>query len=371
LDLIIVLGPLADDRAARQLAGVVKVALRQSKATFIFGYPEYINGADAEFFADFFGDRPVIHVSSDSVTGFPDEFRTYFTQYGRSAAAFSRSWTEPARVIGWIRENEAVDAPTALCWESDTSGAVYAMPYCLGRTESAGDMLSTLCAAVVAHRDALAVALPDYLSELRIGACETALRVELEQIEHDLAAKRADASALERWRYLISRTSGPPLVELVVDAVNVVLEGSRFRAEMRDDVAAEDFWIIGPDGDFALAEAKGISGGISRRNVSQVDSHREARGLQPEFPGLLVVNVFRRDGDLTRKTTEEIAPNVISLAQHHNVTLLRTWDLYQLVGRKLDGENVGELLLDALRRATGGWLRSDVAAGSAILTSPK
>jgi hypothetical protein len=38
---------------------------------------------------------------------------------------------------------------------------------------------------------------------------------------------------------------------------------------------------------------------------------------------------------------------------------MRTWDLYQLVGRKLDGENVGDVLLGALRHREGGWLRVD------------
>jgi hypothetical protein len=70
--------------------------------------------------------------------------------------------------------------------------------------------------------------------------------------------------------------------------------------------------------DYAIGEAKGVGGGIARANVSQVDSHREARRLGPEFPGILVVNAYRNDTDLTRKQTEVVHPQVVDIARTQN-----------------------------------------------------
>jgi hypothetical protein len=187
-----------------------------------------------------------------------------------------------------------------------------------------------------------------------------------------LDAKRVEGNALAKWRHLIGRASGESLVALVVAAMNVIFDGGGFRAEQRDDTGLEDFWIVdGSGSDFALVEAKGISGGIARAHVSQVDSHREARVLPPEFPGMLVVNAFRNDADLSRKQGDEVVPNVISLAKSQNVVVLRTWDLYQLLGRKLDGGDTAATLVAALADPKAAGCASTTAGRSCARTEPR
>lgn len=358
MDTIMIFGPLADVVVAVQLSGVVKLALRRSKGTLVFAYPVHFHEPDDAFVNDL--GHPLAHGNApNAVYEFPAEFDAYFTEYGTSGAGFLSHQVEGATVIGWIHENEGAGVPTALCWEIAPLGVLYVVPYQLSRAGDPARMAASLFNAVSTHRDALAVGLPEYLTATRLGANEEALLAEIDALEQTIAEKRGEAARSERWRHLIGRASGTPLAQLTVEALNVVLHGTEHRAETREDVGAEDFWVVEDDRDFALAEAKGVAGGIARANVSQVDSHREERGLPPEFPGVLVVNAFRGDPDLARKQNEDVAPNVLALARSQNVLIVRTWDLYQLVGRRLNGEDMAEILLAALRDSEGGWLRVD------------
>jgi hypothetical protein len=116
----------------------------------------------------------------------------------------------------------------------------------------------------------------------------------------------------------------------------------------------EDFWIVGPDGDAALAEVKGINTNVRREDVNQVDNHREVIGRPQEFPGLLVVNIFRGHSGLDQRELA-ISGQTLSRAANSNVLILRTRDLYNLLIRKLDGADAGQELMDALDTG-GGWL---------------
>jgi hypothetical protein len=365
-ELIVVVGSLSEPGAALQLAGVVKLAMERSKGTCVFAHPPHLSEHDAHFMEAMglpipYGNR------ADHVKRYPDEFHAYFTEYGMSGSAYNSTDTEDAITLGWIYDNEGMLERAALCWETETRGVIYTVPYYVAKSGNPARMVGALREAVTAHRDTLSAGLPGYLSDVRIGEVELGLLAEIDSQSTALKLKQEEASALERWRHLIGRTSGAPLVQLAVEALNVLLEGTGKRAVTRTDVGAEDFWIVDADeNDIALAESKGIASGIARSNVSQVDSHREARKKGPEFPGLLIVNAFRGDPDLTRKQGEAVAPNVIELAKSQNVVVMRTWDLYQLLGRRLDGEPVGEQLLAWLNDEQGGWLRVDAAGVTVV-----
>jgi hypothetical protein len=119
----------------------------------------------------------------------------------------------------------------------------------------------------------------------------------------------------------------------------------------------EDFWIVGPEGDFALAEAKGIGSHVRRQDVSQVEMHRaelHADEDAPPPPGLLIINVHRGSDDLGKRRMP-VHPNVASHAARHDVLILRGVDLYALLGRTLAGESVGAELVEMLNSG-GGWL---------------
>jgi hypothetical protein len=176
---------------------------------------------------------------------------------------------------------------------------------------------------------------------------------------------RADEKG--RFRHLVGSLQGTPLERLIIDALNVVLEGSRYTAEDREDIGAEDFLIVGPDGDFALAESKGIGSHVRREHVNQVDNHRSAAGRDvDEFPGLLVVNIL-----LDAKSLDErllpVSDDVVRQADRQNVLILRGADLYYLVSRKLAAEDAAGELLGALG-AHGDWL--EVTEDAALLRRP-
>jgi len=246
----------------------------------------------------------------------------------------------------------------------------YTVPYHISRPDQVAPMLASLYRAVTRHRSTLAVGLPAYLGDVRLGNVETQLLADIEAAEIALSEQRVEAERLANWRHLVGRTSGSALVQLVVDGLNVVLDGSGYAAEARADTGAEDFWIVGPNGDHALGEAKGIGGGVARANISQVDSHREVNQLGPQFPGMLVVNVFRNEIDLARKQEAEVAPNAIELATQQNVLIVQTWDLYQLLGRRLDGQDAGSDLVEALGKG-GGWLRVVADSAVTVVGSPQ
>jgi hypothetical protein len=147
------------------------------------------------------------------------------------------------------------------------------------------------------------------------------------------------------------------LEALVIDSVNRVLDRTDYSPEDREDTGGEDFWIVGPQGEVAIAEVKGISGDVRRRDVNQVDNHRSELGRSDdELPGLLVINTYRGDDDLERKR-QAPHPSVLRLLRSQNVLLLRGADLYELVSRAINGEHVGDRLVEALS-AGGGWLEA-------------
>src|SRR5438128_12521296 len=81
LELIMVVGPLADVGAARQLGGVVNLAQDESRNVLVFAYEQHCSDADKHFLAALEHPQPVGQ-SPLPVRDFPDEFREYFTEYG-------------------------------------------------------------------------------------------------------------------------------------------------------------------------------------------------------------------------------------------------------------------------------------------------
>src|SRR5262249_20068044 len=152
--------------------------------------------------------------------------------------------------------------------------------------------------AVIAHHEGVAHSVPAFLAELRLPGEQEVLS-EIAQREGELEELRDQAAHLEKFRHLIARLSGNPLEERVIETLNVILDGSSYNAEDREDVRAEDFWIVGPDGDLALAEVKGQNTHIRLEDVNQLDNHRDEVGEHAaDMPGLLIVNIFRQGTDL-------------------------------------------------------------------------
>jgi hypothetical protein len=212
-------------------------------------------------------------------------------------------------------------------------------------------MLERLAQAVVEHREGRLVAVPPFFEELRLPDEEkvvqgiVAARRELERLEDQRAA-------LTKHKHLIGHFAADQLEKLVVEEMNPVLSGSGVQAR-----AVEDFELVDAAGTRkALAESKGVGGGVAPGHVDQVNNHL-SKGFDAsadELPGLLVVNAFRNDDTLDRRR-ESVNERIVRHARRMNVLVLRTWDLYQLVVQRLAGHDDGAEILGALLGG-GGWL---------------
>lgn len=276
-------------------------------------------------------------------------FTEYVTVFGRSAQSFD-GLGEDVELLAEVRHGEDL-VPTAFCYTRG-AGALYVIPYQLA---GAGGFLASLISAVEDHRSGATTELPScWTGGLRLAG-EQELLDDIDHRQTEIDNLRVRADQLSRFRHLVGSLQDTALETLIIDALNVVLEGSGYTAEDREDVGAEDFLIVGPDGDFALAESKGIGSHVRREHVNQVDNHRSAAGRDvDELPGLLVVNVFRNAESLEERLLP-VSDDVVRQADRQNVLILRSADLYHLVSRKLATQDASGELLGALG-GHGGWL---------------
>jgi hypothetical protein len=348
--LVIVLGPLVSAPYADQLAGVLRIAVRNHGTLVVLAYPgDLTSPADALLLdaltgVDVQSRRPV----GERISASAPAFDRYFELYGRTLVQFNRA--DHALTLA-----ELGGEPCAFTLGAG-AGAIYVLPYSVANLAQSHDQfVQDLIAAVRAHRGGAAEPLPDFVADLRLPG-EDAVLDEIDRLSTRLTKLQTQADQLEGYRHLIGNLSGDPFEELVIDSLNVVLDGTDHHAEDREDVGAEDFWIVAPGGDHALAEAKGIGSHVRRRDVSQVEMHRaEVQGEEDsELPGLLIVNVFRSADQLERRQLP-VSDDIARHAARLNVLILRGWDLYQLVARALADPETGRQFLAQLS-AGGGWL---------------
>jgi len=351
-DLIVVLGSITDADRAVELGGVLDHLLDRRKLIALAYYVRLDEPGLTAIASRLLPTANMTHSPSGRpVRSIEAAWNGFFTSYGRSATSFANV---DARVLAVV---DATPAPLSVALEVfSRAGTLYVLPFHVGDRESQASLervVFDLRDAIISDREQL---LPlEYLADLRLPGEQDVL-ARIAELENDLATQQGEASKLYRYRLLLGRLHDDPLEEIVRDTLSVILEPTDFRVEDRPERFGEDFWITGPAGDVALAEVKGINSGVGRRQINQVDNHREALGRDTtELPGLLVVNAYRLDPDLSRKIGERIHPSIIGALRRQNVTLLRSADLYALLGRRLRGDAAGETLVDALRSG-GGWL---------------
>jgi hypothetical protein len=346
VDFILLVGTFGNPTWAGQLAGLLGRVIPEGPV-LVIGFPVAIQ-SPATRFLDRFG-ISYGGVPSAEVEPVHPAFTDYFALYGQSSVRFDGN--EDAETLGRIDSGGGQIVPAAVS-VTRGRGAIYALPFVFGGGETQfGELLT---AALEAHRADAAGVLPAFLEGLRLPG-EDEVLAEIEQVDTKLARLRERAAYLEHFRLLLGpRGTGPALEQLVIEALNVVLEGTEYSAEDREDVGAEDFWIVGPTGDAALAEVKGTNHHVRRDDVNQVDSHRDAADRPQEFPGLLIVNIFRGHHTLEQRELP-VPEQPLGRAVNSNVLILRTKDLYDLVALKLGGRDAGQQLVEALS-AEGGWL---------------
>jgi hypothetical protein len=346
-EVIVIIGPLAGGDHAQQLGGAVRLAVERG-ATAICLFPVRLDGHDRAFVREL-GPLGVSSRSSGvRVTSRSPSFYDYFRAYGVSATTFTEAAN--GEVLGAIHGDEA----GAICLPVER-GVLYLLPYHVASLQAShAPMIDAALRAVTAHQEGGQAAIPEFLDGIRVPG-ETELLAEISDAERNLDEQRREATRLARFRLLIGTTSGDALEALVIETLNLILSETELRAEDREDVGAEDFWLTASGADVALAEAKGIGSHVRREHVNQVENHRAERDRAVEdLPGLLVINVFRGSEDLDQRGLP-VSDDVIRHAVRLNVLVLRTLDLLNLVRQHLAGLHPGASVEEHLR-AGGGWL---------------
>jgi tRNA nucleotidyltransferase/poly(A) polymerase len=215
-------------------------------------------------------------------------------------------------------------------------------------------LIQRVVAAVVEHQEATIGLPPPFLADLAVPGQES-LNVAIEKAAQDLADLDRERAELERHKLLIGRAHGQAFENLVIDELNLILRGSDLLARDVEEVFVEDFELAKGSDRVAIGEAKGVNRGVSLGDVNQVNDHRTElfdAGVE-DLPGLLVVNTFRGAEALERRE-EIVHERVCRHARRMNVLVLRSWDLYQLVVRRLNGKDDAGQFAEALQ-AGGGW----------------
>lgn len=136
------------------------------------------------------------------------------------------------------------------------------------------------------------------------------------------------------------------------------------------DKQKEDAKVIDDNGaPLVLLEFKGISKGIKRKDVGQVNFHRDRADLDMKVPGALIINSDSSISGIKERLEADVPKAQIHYARSLNVLIIRTIDLLFLM-RQLEDKNVYERkeILMKLFSSGGGWLKVDDASYE-IITS--
>jgi hypothetical protein len=358
-EMAIVFGPFQNGDRTLELSGSIKLALEHG-ATVVFLYEARFEQLEHRFMASLApirGRQLIGYVRQAATEPSPHPaFRDYVMLHGQTDLLFD-DLPESAEVLAnaVVADSPYETGPTAVHIEIG-SGSLYILPWHYAGSQTT--LLERLVPAVLEHREGRLVAFPPFFEELRLAGEDDVIRG-MESARQDLDRLTDERLRFTQHKLLVGHLSGQQLEDRVIDELNLILEGSGLQARDVEERYLEDFEVVDEAGDRkALAEAKAASGGVTLAHVSQLDSHRSELEISAdELPGLLVLNAFRNDETMERRA-EAVSDRVVRHASRINVLVLRTWDLYQLVSRRLAGhDDSGELA--RLIEAGGGWLEVD------------
>jgi hypothetical protein len=369
-DAVLILGSLRNADRALELAGAVRLALEQG-AVIVFAYAARLDTVDSRFLAG------VVPVFAKRITGTVravasdpaphPAFREYVTLHGQTDLAFTFVPDEAEVLADAVTSDSPYETAATALAISAAPGALYILPYHLHA--GTDPLLERLVSAVMQHRESTAAAPePGFFALLDLPG-ERDVRERLSLAKEAVDELEGQRREIVRHKLVIGHLQGQVFENLVIEELNLVFDGSGLTARDGVDINVEDFVIAdASDEVVALCEAKGVGRGIGLRDVDQVNAHRTEwldRGAE-ELPGLLIVNAFRNDETLDRRR-EPVSDRVARHAQRMNVLVMRSWDLYQLVARRLAGHD-DSLALAHMLLEGGGWLEVDEDDGMALRT---
>jgi hypothetical protein len=283
--------------------------------------------------------EPISHLDSQI-----PEFQPYIERYGAAYVLF-------------YRNDSNKEFTKVICGNDDKPVAfslfdkVFFLPCTYPNThEQALAAAKLAIRGVISYRKRISKAMPQWIGEFRFTQ-ENSLLEEAKELQQQLSQKEARIESYRIYKGALCYRSDP-LVDVVIKIFDKFF-GIRLDKE---DEFVEDASLKDEAGNrIAIFEIKGVNNNFDRQNVNQVDSHRERLCLQPNTPGILVMNTFMGAKSLAEKD-QPPHPDIIKKGVTDNVLLIRTIDLLRFAdGVETDIFKKEDFL--KIPMSQSGWLK--------------
>ena len=272
------------------------------------------------------------------------EFKDFISRYGTGYVILSHDKDNEE----WIKP---ICASSQEVFGLVAGGKIFFLPCTVAQTHD--QIVQIALAAVeaaIAYRKRISTDLPEWVAEFSFGR-EASLQTEVGDHYKRLIELNEEIGQYGKFKGALCYQSDP-----LVGVVSRVLDRFLGLTLCIDDKCIEDAMMKGDDGEIiAVFEIKGVKGNFTRKNVNQIDSHRERLGLSTDTPGVLIMNTIMSAASLQEKD-QPPHPDIIKKAVSDNVLLIRTLDLL----RYADCVEKGVLARDTFKKdilAEAGWLK--------------
>lgn len=209
--------------------------------------------------------------------------------------------------------------------------------------------------AITKYREAHREEIPDWAQAFEF-ASESSLNIRRDALLSDLNTMESELRKWNSYKSILATTGDvlkERLVGILTDYLGLTIDPLDEHKE--DAKILDDKGVV-----LALCEFKGVSSGVKREHINQVDSFRERSELQTTTSGLLIINCERDIKDIGERFKAAVTKDQVKYARNNNVLVIRTIDLLFLM-KQLDGKSVPERKEMFLRflSAGGGWLKVD------------
>ena len=270
-----------------------------------------------------------------------DEFKSYLRDYGIARTRFR--WPADEIVARVLAGEEAC------IYAAEVSGKFFFLPLPDGpRDRGAALKIATLATeSIVAYKRRNQIYLPANIAALRFKS-ESAAEQQIRELSDRLIQLEESLDLWKEYKAILC-SSG----DLLTRAVVKVLRNFFGLTTSDEDKFIEDATILDSNQQpLFIVEVKGVSGGLRRDHINQVDSHRDRLQISPQTPGLFIINDFMDVEDLNERKAKQFDADHIARAHRDNVRILRTTTLFDMMLALEERADRGALFLKACTDAT-------------------
>jgi hypothetical protein len=264
-----------------------------------------------------------------------DEFKEFFRRFGIAQTAMSHP-IKPAqtRVLAKAPAGNNIYA-------AEFIGKLFLLPFKkISDLKELSELLTLVIRSILTYKRRNNFYLPDWVDHIKFKR-EDENSARLDQLKAEISELDEEQQRLRAHKGILV-ASGYPLVDTVVATLR---EYFGLKVERVEDFI-EDAKIYDPAGILRfVVEIKGVSGGLKRDHIGQVDSHRERLNLDKSTMGLLILNDFADTEGLEERRSKQMSQGQLDLATYQNVKVLRTVALIDLMLALEDAPNRAEAFL--------------------------